>query len=413
MIPMIDSDSPGNFPPNTAHTTHLFGNYGRFDRAFLRGEGCWLIDEFGVRHLDAAAGIAVNSLGHAHPTLVAALRDQADMLWHCSNLYHIRSQEGLADRLCALSFAEHVLVCNSGVEAIEGMLKLARRWHFERGNPQRQRVITLDGAFHGRSLATISAVNDPKLTHGFGQLLDGFRALPAAADRAALLSAVEEAIAEDTAAIMLEPIQGEGGIVDLIDLLPDLRKLADDHGILLLLDEIQCGVGRTGKLYAHEWAGIVPDALATAKGLGGGFPIGAILAGGHMLDGLPAGSHGTTFGGNPLGCTVANAVLDEVADPLFLAKVETQGILLAQALRDFAAKYPDRLLEQRGRGLMQGMRLNPEWKSSIDAVRWLLEAGVLTVPARDNIVRLLPPLIVLPAEIELLIGKIETMLTEA
>ncbi len=410
---MTDSDSTGNFSPNTAHTTHLFGNYGRFDRAFLRGEGCWLIDEFGARHLDAAAGIAVNSLGHAHPVLVAALRDQADMLWHCSNLYHIRSQEGLADRLCALSFAEHVLVCNSGVEAIEGMLKLARRWHFERGNPQRQRVITLDGAFHGRSLATISAVNDAKLTHGFGQLLDGFRALPAAADQAALLAAIEEAIAEDTAAIMLEPIQGEGGIVDLIDLLPDLRKLADDHGILLLLDEIQCGVGRTGKLYAHEWAGIVPDALATAKGLGGGFPIGAILAGGHMLDGLPAGSHGTTFGGNPLGCTVANAVLDEVADPLFLAKVETQGILLAQALRDFSAKYPDRLLEQRGRGLMQGLRLNPEWKSSIDAVRWLLEAGVLTVPARDNVVRLLPPLIVLPAEIELLIGKIETMLTEA
>ncbi len=407
-----------NAPSQTASTEHLFHNYARLNRAFTHGQGCWLYDEQGTRMLDVMAGIGVNSLGHAHPKLVDTLKDQAERFWHCSNLYHIREQEQLAEVLARHSFADKVLVCNSGVEAVEGMIKLARRWQFEQGHPERQRIITVDGAFHGRTLATISAVRDAKLTLGFGHLLDGFDvATPSDTTPQEVASAVEALITDQTAGIMIEPVQGEGGVVDLIDSLPLLRGLADRHGILLLLDEVQSGVGRTGKLYAHEWAGVAPDALATAKGLGGGFPIGALLATQAMASGFPPGSHGTTFGGNPLASSVAVAVLEELTTPAFLANVIERGEQIVEGLQSLCRKYPQALVRHRGRGLFCGIEANAAHITNLQLMHALLDQRVLTVPARDNVLRLLPPLIITAAEVEFLLraleGAVESLLLES
>ncbi len=361
--------------------------YRRFDVAFEKGEGPYLYATDGRRYLDFGGGIAVVALGHCHPNLVEALTNQATRLWHCSNLYHIPEQERLARRLVDASFADAAFFCNSGGEAMECGLKLVRKYFDERGEPHRYRVITCSGAFHGRTLATIAAGGSPKYLNGFDPVVEGF-------DRVTFgnLNEVRAAIGDETAAIVVEPIQGEGGIrpADLA-FLRGLRDVADEFGLLLFLDEVQCGMGRTGRLFAHEWAGIAPDVMAIAKGLGGGFPVGACLASGSAAQALSAGSHGSTFGGNPLAMAVANAVLDVVLGEGFLDHVCAIGESLRSRLNTLASRYPAIISEVRGAGLMLGL------KCAIDnmvLVEHLLEEGLLAVPAADNVVRLLPPLII-------------------
>jgi acetylornithine/N-succinyldiaminopimelate aminotransferase len=304
-----------------AHNDSLYKTFARAKLRFVKGEGSWLIDEKGARYLDFAAGIAVNSLGHSHPKLVEALKNQAENLWHVSNLYEVPGQEELADRLVAASFAEKVFFTNSGAEALECAIKTARRYHFVSGNPDRFRIITMEGAFHGRTLATIAAGGQAKYLEGFGPKVDGF-------DQVAFgdIDAVKALIGEETAAILVEPVQGEGGIRPLgNEKLRALRQLCDDNGILLIFDEVQCGTGRTGKLFAHEWAGIEPDILAVAKGIGGGFPLGACLATNEAAKGMTPGTHGTTYGGNPLAMAVGNAVMEVVTEPGFLESVNDRA----------------------------------------------------------------------------------------
>jgi acetylornithine/N-succinyldiaminopimelate aminotransferase len=359
--------------------------YGRANVVFERGEGSWLIATTGERYLDFGGGIAVNALGHAHPRLVAALTEQAGKLWHTSNLYRVAGQEEAAARLCAATFADQVFFCNSGAEACEGAIKLARRYHYANGHPERWRTITFKGAFHGRTLATIAAAKNPKHIEGFGELVDGF-------DQVEFddLQAVEAAIGPSTGAIMVEPVQGEGGIrVAPAQWLKDLRKLCDAHGLLLILDEVQTGVGRTGKLFAHEWAGITPDVMAIAKGIGGGFPLGAVLATKEAAKGMVPGTHGSTFGGNPLAMAVANAVLDVILEPGFLEAVQAKALRLKQQLAELKDAYPGVIEEVRGSGLLVGLKVKPPQGQVINAC---LEEKLLTVAAGDNVVRLLPPL---------------------
>ena len=295
--------------------------YARQNIAFDKGEGAWLVSTTGERYLDFASGIAVNVLGHAHPKLIAALTEQAGKLWHCSNLYRVSGQERLAERLCEATFADKVFFTNSGAEACEGAIKLARRYHFANGHPERWRIVTFKGAFHGRTLATIAAAGNEKYLEGFGEPAPGFD-LVAFGD----LEAAEKAIGPQTAAIMVEPVQGEGGVrVGSNQFLKGLRKLCDDHGLLLVLDEVQCGMGRTGKLFAYEWAGIEPDVMAVAKGIGGGFPVGCFMATEEAAKGMVPGTHGSTYGGNPLAMAVGNAVLDAVLEPGFLDQVQRHG----------------------------------------------------------------------------------------
>ncbi|NMM45370.1 aspartate aminotransferase family protein [Rhodospirillaceae bacterium KN72] len=367
----------------------VMNTYARSPIAFDRGEGVYLWDTDGRRYLDFYAGIAVNSLGHAHPHLVAALKAQAEKLWHVANLYTIPEGEKLAKRLTENSFADRVFFTNSGVEALEGLIKLARRYHAAGGNPERYRVVTVEGAFHGRSLATIAAANNKKYLDGFGPKVDGFDNVPFGN-----MNALRDAIGPETAAILLEPIQGEGGIraADL-DYLRQLRAAADEFGILLILDEVQSGNGRTGKMWAHEWAGIEPDAIATAKGIGGGFPMGAILAKEEAARGLTPGTHGTTFGGNPLAMAVGNAVLDVIGEPGFMERVEKVGDYLWDKMAGLVAKHPTVFAGQRGAGLMQGLACQPD-VSNLEFLNALREAGLLTVGAGENVIRLLPPLIV-------------------
>jgi acetylornithine/N-succinyldiaminopimelate aminotransferase len=368
-------------------TSPLMQNYRRFDVAFERGDGAYLFATDGRRYLDFAAGIAVTALGHAHPHLVAALTAQAGRLWHCSNLYRVPGQERLAERLVAHSFADAVMFANSGAEALEAALKLARKYHDDAGRPERYRVICATGAFHGRTLATIAAGGSQKLLAGFDPVMDGFDHVEFGD-----LDAVRAAIGDETAAILVEPVQGEGGIRPLSpDALRGLRALADANGLLLILDEVQCGMGRTGRLFAHEWAGITPDVMALAKGLGGGFPIGACLAAGRAATTLTPGSHGTTFGGNPLAMAVANAVLDVVLADGFLEHVAATGDVLRARLAGLPVRYPGVIAEVRGIGLMLGLKCVTD---AADLVARLLDAGLLTVPAADNVVRLLPPLII-------------------
>jgi acetylornithine/N-succinyldiaminopimelate aminotransferase len=367
--------------------------YARADLAFERGEGAYLYAADGRRYLDFAGGIAVNSLGHAHPHLVAALRDQAGRLWHCSNLYRIPEAERLAGRLAERSFAERVFFCNSGAEAVEGAIKLARKYHHAKGQAERTRIITCEGAFHGRTLATLSAAGNPKHMEGFGPATAGF-------DQVAFgnLNELRAAITEETAAVLIEPVQGEGGIRKASpDYLRRLREVCDEFGLLLMFDEVQCGMGRSGKLFAHEWAGIAPDVMALAKGLGSGFPIGAVLASEAAARGMTPGSHGSTFGGNPLAAAVANAVLDVILAEGFLDGVARTARHLHRGLEALTARHPKVLAGVRGAGLMIGLECVPPNGEMMAKLR---EEGLLSVAAAENVVRFLPPLIIDESHVE-------------
>jgi acetylornithine/N-succinyldiaminopimelate aminotransferase len=364
----------------------VMGTYARQDVVFERGEGSWLISTTGDRYLDLASGIAVNALGHAHPKLVAALTEQAGKLWHTSNLYRVKEQEKLAERLCALTFADKVFMCNSGAEACEGAIKVTRRYHFANGNPERWRLITFKGAFHGRTLATIASAGNEKYLEGFGERAPGFDLMEQIGD----LAAVEKAIGPETAGIMVEPIQAEGGIrVGSTEFLRGLRALCDKHGLLLVFDEVQCGMGRTGKMWVYERAGITPDVMAIAKAIGGGFPVGAFLATEEAAKGMVPGTHGSTFGGNPLAMAVANAVLDAMTEPGFLDSVAAKGLRFKQLLAGLKDEHPDIIEEVRGEGLLMGIRVKPP---AGDVVKACTAEKLLAVGAGDNVVRLMPPL---------------------
>ena len=378
----------------------ILPTYARAPFSFTKGEGTWLIEEDGRRFLDLGAGIAVNALGHAHPSLVAALTEQAQNLWHVSNLYTIPQQTELADQLVAQSFADTVFFTNSGTESCELAVKMARKYWFEKGQSERVEIITFSGSFHGRSSAGIAAAGSEKMTKGFGPLLPGFVHLDWA-DHAAL----DAAITAKTAAILIEPIQGEGGIRPVPDAcLKGLRELCDRHNLLLIFDEVQCGIGRSGKLFAHEWAGVTPDIMMVAKGIGGGFPLGAVLASEAAALGMGAGTHGSTYGGNPLACAVGCAVLASVADEAFLAEVRRKSALFKQKLGGLIAAHPDVFESLRGEGLMLGLKCKC---ANTDMVAAGYEALVITVPAADNVVRLLPPLNITDDEIELAIARLD------
>jgi len=365
----------------------LLPTYNRADLAFVRGEGPYLFAEDGQRYLDFGAGIAVNALGHAHPHLVEALRDQAGKLWHTSNLYRVPGQESLARRLVEATFADTVFFTNSGVEAIEASIKMARRYHYANGAAERFRIVTFEGAFHGRTLAAIAAGGQAKYLEGFGPKVEGFDQVPFGD-----LDALKKAITPETAALLIEPVQGEGGLrAAPPEFLRALRKLCDEHGLLLIFDEIQTGVGRTGKLFAHEWAGVAPDIMAIAKGIGGGYPMGACLATKDAAKGMVAGTHGTTFGGNPLGMAVGGAVLDIVLAPGFLEHVREIAGYARQRLAGLIAEHPGVFEELRGEGLMIGLKMKVTNSEFVAALR---THHMLAVGAGDNVVRLLPPLIV-------------------
>jgi acetylornithine/N-succinyldiaminopimelate aminotransferase len=367
--------------------------YARVDLAFERGEGCWLIGTDGRRYLDFTSGIAVTALGHCHPHLVKALQDQAAKLWHCSNLFRIPSGEKLAERLVKHSFADTVFFTNSGVEALECALKIVRKYHDDTGNPGRYRVITCAGAFHGRSLATLAAGGNEKYLKGYDPVVDGFDQVPFGN-----LNEMRAAIRPDTAAILVEPIQGEGGVRPAtVEYLRALRQICDEFGLLLAFDEVQSGMGRTGRLFAHEWAGIAPDVMALAKGLGSGFPVGACLATERAAKGMTAGTHGSTFGGNPLAMAAANAVLDVMLEPGFLESVEKKGRLFQNRLEGVAQRHRGAIAGLRGQGLMQGLKCAVPNGTMVDALR---AEGLLTVSAADNVVRVYPPLIASEAELE-------------
>ena len=359
--------------------------YNRAPLSFVRGEGSWLVTGDGSRYLDLGAGIAVNALGHAHPALVAALGAQAAQLWHVSNLYSIPQQEKLAALLVDHSFADTVFFTNSGTEAAELAIKMARKYWYDQGQPERIEIVTFEGAFHGRSTGAIAAAGSEKMTKGFGPLMPGFRVLPFGDH-----DALRAAITGRTAAVMLEPIQGEGGIRVLPDAcLKGLRDLCDATGALMILDEVQCGMGRTGKLFAHEWAGITPDIMMVAKGIGGGFPLGAVLATERAASGMVAGTHGSTYGGNPLGCAVGVAVVEIIADDAFLAEVTRKGALMRQKLEGLVAAHPTVFEGVRGQGLMLGLKCRI---APADVVKAGYAQHLLTVPAADNVLRLLPAL---------------------
>jgi acetylornithine/N-succinyldiaminopimelate aminotransferase len=375
-------------------TGAVMGTYARQDVVFARGAGSWLYTTSGDKYLDFGSGVAVNALGHTHPRLVAALERQAHELWHTSNLYRVAGQETLADRLTALTFADKVFFCNSGAEACEGAIKLARRYQYVSGHPERWRIVTFRGAFHGRTLATLAAGGNEKYLEGFGPEADGFDHV-AFGDHDAL----EKAIGPETAAIMVEPVQGEGGVRTVPQqCLIGLRELCDKHGLLLVLDEVQTGVGRTGKLFAHEWAGITPDVMAVAKGLGGGFPVGAVLATAEAAKGMTAGTHGSTFGGNPLAMAVASEVIDIVTEPGFLETVSDRALRLKQGLARLKDLHPDLIEDIRGAGLLTGLKLKARVQPA-DVVKAANAEKLLLVGAGDNTVRVLPPLNVTDAEL--------------
>ena len=380
--------------------TPVLPSYARFDLAFERGEGAYLWTTGGERFLDMVAGLAVNGLGHAHPILVNALKAQAEKLWHTSNLYRIPGQERLAERLVAASFADTVFFCNSGAEAVECSIKMARIHHHAKGNPERYRLITLEGAFHGRTLAAIAAGGNEKHLNGFGPKVDGFDQV-AYGDPAAIAAA----IGPQTAGVLLEPVQGEGGVRPAsTGYLKALRELCDAHGILLLFDEVQCGMGRTGKLFAHEWSGVTPDIMAVAKAIGGGFPMGLCLATENAAQGMTAGSHASTYGGNPLACAVGNAVLDVMLADGFMDRVVTAGLYLKQQLAMLRDKHPTIIESVNGEGLMIGIRMKV---LNTDMVKALLGEKMLSAAAGDNQVRLLPPLNITDAEMGEAIAAID------
>ncbi|HBD90980.1 MAG: acetylornithine transaminase [Rhodobacteraceae bacterium GWE1_64_9] len=365
--------------------TSVLPTYNRAPLAFTHGAGSWLFAEDGSRYLDLGSGIAVNALGHAHPALVATLQDQGAKLWHVSNLYRVPEQEKLADLLVEHSFADTVFFTNSGTEAAELAIKMARKYWYEKVQKDRVEIIAFEGAFHGRSTGAIAAAGSEKMVKGFGPLMPGFVHLPFGDH-----DALRAAITDHTAAIMVEPIQGEGGIRTLSDAcLKGLRDLCDATGVLLILDEVQCGMGRTGKLFAHEWAGVTPDIMMVAKGIGGGFPLGAVLATENAASGMVAGTHGSTYGGNPLGCAVGATVTQIVSDDAFLAEVNRKAGLFRQGLEGLVAAHPQVFEEVRGQGLMLGLKCKA---ANTDVVKAGYAQHMLTVPAADNCLRLLPAL---------------------
>jgi acetylornithine/N-succinyldiaminopimelate aminotransferase len=379
--------------------------YARARLSFERGEGVWLISEKGERYLDFGAGIAVSSLGHSHPKLVKALTDQAKKLWHTSNLYTIPEGEKLAERLCALTFADVVFFTNSGAEALEGAIKTARKYQSVSGHPEKYRIITFEGAFHGRTLATIAAGGQKKYLDGFGPAMPGFDQVPFGDHKA-----LEAAITPETGAILIEPVQGEGGIRSVpTQCLRGLRELCDKHGLLLIFDEVQSGVGRTGKLFAHEWSGIAPDIMAIAKGIGGGFPMGAFLATSEAAKGMVAGTHGSTYGGNPLAMVVGAAVLETVSKPAFLKNVQKMANLFRQRLAEMKDRHPAIIAEIRGSGLLMGIRTIVPNTDLQQALRD--GEQMLTVSAGDNVLRLLPPLIVTEKDVAEAVNRIDRACT--
>lgn len=378
----------------------LYNAYNRIPLTFVSGEGSWLTTDKGERYLDFGSGIAVNSLGHGHPHLVEALKKQAEGIWHLSNLYDIAEQNALADRLAAATFADRVFFTNSGAEAMECAIKTARRYHWRKGDVERNRIVTFEGAFHGRTLATIAAGGKDKYLEGFGPHIDGFDQV-AFGDHEAL----KAAIGPRTAAILVEPIQGEGGIRAVpLQCLRGLRDLCDEHGLLLIFDEVQCGVGRTGTLFAHEAAGIAPDLMAIAKGIGGGFPVGACLATEEASTGITPGIHGTTYGGNPLAMAVGCAVLDVVLADGFLEGVRQKGLLMKQKLAGLVDTNSDILEEVRGEGLLLGLKTRG---SNMDFIAAARREKFLSVPAGTDVMRILPPLTVSEGEIEIALASLE------
>jgi acetylornithine/N-succinyldiaminopimelate aminotransferase len=374
--------------------------YSRAPLHFVKGEGSWLIEADGRRFLDLGAGIAVNALGHAHPALVQALTDQAQNLWHVSNLYEIPQQQALADKLVASSFADTVFFTNSGTESCELAVKMARKYWYDKGQPEKTTIVAFEGSFHGRSSAGIAAAGSEKMTKGFGPILPGFKHV-GWGDHDGLHAAIDDTVG----AILIEPVQGEGGIRPLPDqCLKGLRALCDEKGLLLILDEVQCGVSRTGRLFAHEWAGVTPDIMMVAKGIGGGFPLGAVLATEEAASGMTAGTHGSTYGGNPLACAVGCAVMDIVSDPAFLDTVNARAGFLRQKLEGLIAEHPDIFEDVRGTGMMLGIKCKV---APIDVVKAGYECGVITVPAADNVVRLLPPLTISEDEISEAVNRLD------
>jgi acetylornithine/N-succinyldiaminopimelate aminotransferase len=386
----------------------LMQTYARSDLAFERGEGAYLFTADGRRFLDFASGIAVTALGHSHPHLVKALVDQAQKLWHTSNLYQVPGQTRLAERLTAATFADQAFFANSGAEAIECGLKLIRKYQDDFGDPARYRVIAFHGSFHGRTLSTLAAAGNEKYLKGYAPVVDGF-------DHCAFnnLNEVRAAVGPETAAIMIEPVQGEGGMRAAdIEFLQGLRKVCDEFGLLLMFDEVQSGVGRTGRFFAHEWAGVTPDIVATAKGIGGGFPMGVCLASNKVAAAFGPGSHGTTFGGNPLAMAVGNAVLDVVLADGFLDNVNKVSAHLDTRIDELLRRFPGAFEAKRGKGLMRGLKcasgvVNTEMVESLRGV------GLLTVGAADNTIRLLPPLIVTAAEIDSAIDMLAAVAAQA
>jgi acetylornithine/N-succinyldiaminopimelate aminotransferase len=374
--------------------------YARVDLAFERGEGAWLFTADGERYLDFTSGVAVNALGHAHPRLVSAIEDQARKLWHVSNLYRIPEGERLADRLCAATFADTVFFQNSGAEAIECAIKMARKYQSASGKPERFRIVTFEGAFHGRTLAALAATGNRKYLDGFGPPMPGFDQVPFAD-----LDAVKKAVGPETAAILIEPVMGEGGVrVVPHTFLRALRKLCDDNGLLLIFDEIQTGIGRTGDLFAYQHTGVTPDIMTVAKALGGGFPVGACLATTEAGKGMTAGTHGSTFGGNPLAMAVGNAVMDVVTADGFLDRVRQNSLALKQRLAELKDRHASVIAEVRGEGLLMGLRMVPPASEMVDELR---AEKMITVAAGDNVVRLLPPLIIGDHEISEAIARID------
>jgi acetylornithine/N-succinyldiaminopimelate aminotransferase len=380
--------------------TSVLPTYNRAPMAFVRGEGCRVYTEEGEAYLDFGAGVAVTSCGHTHPHLVKTLTEQAQKIWHTSNLYRMPGQEKLAAQLIEKTFADTMFFCNSGAEALECAIKMARKYHYANGQPERSTILTFEGAFHGRTLATIAAGGQEKYLEGFEPRMSGFRQLPFGDHKA-----LEEAITPDVGAILVEPVQGEGGIRPLpTQCLKGLRDLCDQHGLLLIFDEVQCGIGRTGKLFAHEWAGITPDIMAIAKGIGGGFPLGACLATENAAKGMTAGTHGSTYGGNPLATAVGSAVMDVVTADGFLDNVQKQALLLKQKLAALKDMYPEVIEDIRGSGLMMGIKCKVPNTAFVAAV---IAEKMLVIGAGDNVVRLLPPLIVSEADVTEAVTKLE------
>ena len=378
----------------------ILPTYNRASMAFVRGEGSWLTAEDGSRYLDLGAGIAVNALGHANPDLVAALTEQAAKLWHVSNLYRIPEQQHLADLLVEATFADTVFFTNSGTEAAELAIKMARKYHYTKGQPDRTQIITFDGAFHGRSTGAIAAAGSEKMIKGFGPLMPGFTHL-AWADH----DAIRAAITDQTCAVLIEPIQGEGGIRVVPDqCLKGLRDLCDSTGTLLIFDEVQCGMGRSGRLFAHEWAGVAPDIMMVAKGIGGGFPLGAVLATEDAACGMVAGSHGSTYGGNPLACAVGARVMQIISAPAFLDQVAAKGARFRQGLEGLVAAHPAVFEAVRGQGLILGLKCKA---ANSDIVKAAYDQHLLTVPAADNVIRLLPALNIPDADISEALARLD------